>query len=106
MRIAIVVVITAFACGCAENTLETIQRAEKTIPMPTSSYPLSWYDRYYAIENGKAVGIFITNDAHKGKAALVASERELPYRTDGGCSVIRTELELKTLSWRKPVCHG
>jgi hypothetical protein len=73
--------------------------------LPSDAHPLSWYDRYYAITGDKAGGIFITNDAHRGRLSIVSSPKELPYRADGGCSVVRVEFDFRTSQWEKPFCH-
>src|SRR3954464_11271170 len=93
--------------GCGGDPPETILReAEQGLVLPSDAYPLSWYDRYYVITGEKAIGIMIANDAKHGQFSIVPSTKQLPYRADGGCSVVRVEFDFRTHHWQKPFCHG
>lgn len=104
--LAITILLIVLSCNGFDKTEDTLRKAEPKLILPAGASPMSWYDRYYVIHGDRAAGIFIINDSHSGKMKVVQSEQNLPYRADGGCSVVRVQLDLATSSWDTPFCHG
>lgn len=100
----LMILLAAFSCSKSGDE-SAILKAEAKLTLPSNAYPLSRYDRYYAINGRTAKGIFITSTA-KGKLVLVKETKDLPFVADGGCSVVQVQLDLGSGDWQHVFCHG
>ena len=109
MSRALYVIIALFAVSaCAPSPAEDsrIIRAEAQLSLPKGAEPLSSYNRFYAISGNSAHGVFIWSSPGLGKVTIVNTVKDLPFVIDGGCDVIRVNLDLTTGTWKNVTCQG
>lgn len=98
-------VFTVSACSPPAGD-DRISRAEVRLVLPKGAEHLSSYNRFYAISGNSARGIFIWSPSGTGKMTIVDNEKDLPFVIDGGCDVIRVNLDIANGVWKHVMCHG
>jgi hypothetical protein len=105
-NVIMVAAIVISACSLEENPQKIIMSAESRIDLPKGAGNINEYDRYYAVTDGWADGIWIRSGNKNGKIIIVPRKNDLPYKADGSCGVIRVRLEITKGVWEKPFCHA
>lgn len=101
----ILIAFAANACTPQGDGIK-IRRAETKLALPRGAEPLSSYNRFYAISGNSARGVFIWSPSGPGKMTIVDTEKDLPFVIDGGCDVIRVQLDITNGVWKHVMCHG
>jgi hypothetical protein len=89
-------------------TLDTIQKIESKISMPSGTRGLASYARYYTTYPAKGSlmlsGVFVLEAAHSG--VHIVKSAEMPIVSDGGCLVVNLKYNLSEERVIDIFCNG
>jgi hypothetical protein len=98
---------TLIVSACSELKPDAIVRqSEENLVLPRGAESITSYNRFYVISETSAKGVLIFSPSGKGSFKVVATEKDLPFVADGGCDVIEVQLDLQSMEWDRPLCHG
>lgn len=94
---------SSVAGGKEAETQALIAALEADVPLPDSTRPLSGYERYYSVSEGRIEAVYVESPGGTGRVRLVGAGK-LPQPQAEGCSVVNLVFDRANQRFERVLC--